>query len=234
MFVLATKLDLNVNDMREMLENSMKENCQKFDDLSSKLGAEVEDLTEKIRKLEEENKAQTERISRLEAESSRAAVSHGALETEVSGLKETFTSVVLGQHGARLAELEEAGQELESRLVQQKTENINTHGQTLARMETMERELGRKVEETAELLTAAWTKQEEENKAALGQSLAALDERLERDERRLSELNNTMETNIELTTEYQQNNDHRIKVLNDTLMRFVISVCLHQTNRLIF
>ena len=65
-FVLATKLDLNVNDMREMLENSMKENCQKFDDLSSKLGAEVEDLTEKIRKLEEENKAQTERISRLE------------------------------------------------------------------------------------------------------------------------------------------------------------------------
>ena len=125
MFVLATKLDLNVNDMREMLENSMKENCQKFDDLSSKLGTEVEDLTDKIRKLEEENKAQTERISRLEAESSRAAASHGALETKVSGLTETFTSVVLGQHGARLGDLEEAGQELESRLVQQKTENIN-------------------------------------------------------------------------------------------------------------
>ena len=84
------------------------------------------------------------------------------------------------------------------------------------------------------ILEGVGNKQEEENKAALGQSLAALDERLERDERRLSELNNTVETNIELTTEYQQNNDHRIKVLNDTLMRFVIGVCLHQTNRLIF
>ena len=72
-FVLATKLDLNVNDMRELLENSMKENCQKFDDLSSKLKAEVEDLSEKISRLEEENRAQTERICRLESESSSAA-----------------------------------------------------------------------------------------------------------------------------------------------------------------
>ena len=64
-FVLATKLDLNVNDMREMLENSMKENCKKFDDLSNKLGVEVTDLSEKITKLEEENRAQTERIRQL-------------------------------------------------------------------------------------------------------------------------------------------------------------------------
>ena len=224
-FVLATKLDLNVNDMRELLENSMKENCQKFDELSSKLKAEVEDLSEKISRLEEENKAQTERICRLESESSSAAGRHGALVSEVSALTENFSTVVLSQHGARLAELEEGQQGLESRLAELNTENINTHGQTLARVDNLERDLARRLEETGQSLSAVWTRRDEENQAALADSLAGLGERLEGEERKLAELTNTVETNIELAGEYQQNNDQRIKVLNDILMRFVMSVC---------
>ena len=222
-FVLATKLDLNVNDMREMLENSMKENCQKFDDLSSKLKVEVEDLSEKIRKLQEENKAQTERISQLETESRRASSEHNALQTEVSALSENFSLVVLTQHGTRLAELEDSQQELEARLAQSNMENINTHGQTVARMEAVERELGRKVEDTAQSLTTAWAMKDEDNRAALAESLAGLNDRLESEERRLSELSNTVETQIQLTGEYQQSNDNKIKGLNDIIMRFVLN-----------
>ena len=223
-FVLATKLDLNVNDMREMLENSMKENCKKFDDLSNKLSVEVTDLSEKITKLEEENRAQTERIRQLETESCSAATKHQALLTDLSCLNESFTSVVVTQHGARLAELEEAGQDLETRLAHHNMENINTHSQNLVRMETLERDLGRKVEDSAELLTTAWTRRDEENKAELAESLAGLTERLEEDERKLSELTNTVETNIEEAGQYQVNNDNNIKGVKEILTRFVANV----------
>ena len=220
-FVLATKLDLNVNDMRELLENSMKENCQKFDDLRSKLKVEVGDLSEKISKLEEENRAQTERISQLETESCSAAAKHQALLSDFTSLTETFSSVVVTQHGSRLAELEEGQQDLETRLAHHNKENINTHSQTLVRMENMERDLARKVEDTAEGLTTVWTRRDEDNKAALADSLAGLGERLEGDERKLSELGSTVETNIELAREYQLNNDNNIKGLNEVLIRFV-------------
>ena len=220
-FVLATKLDLNVNDMRELLENSMKENCQKFDDLSSKLKVEVGDLSEKITKLEVENQAQTERISQLETENSRAAAKHQALLSDLTSLTESFSSVVLTQHGTRLAELEEGQQDLETRLANHNRENINTHRQTLVRMENMERDLVGKVEDTAESLTTAWTRRDEDNKAALAESLAGLGERLEGEERKLSELTNTVETNIGLAREYQLSNDSNIKGLNEILIRFV-------------
>ena len=220
-FVLATKLDLNVNDMREMLENSMKENCQKFEDLNSKLKVEVEDLREKITKLEEDNRAQTERICQLETESSSAATKHTGLQAEVTSLTESFTTVVVSQHGARLAELEEGQQDLETRLAHHNMENINTHSQTVVRLETMERDLARKVEDSAESLTAAWTRQDEDNKAELAESLGGLRARLEEEERRLAELASTVETNIGLAGEYQQNNDHNIRGLNQILTRCV-------------
>ena len=221
-FVLATKLDLNVNDMRELLDNSMKENCQKFEDLTRKLKLEVDQLSEKISQLEEENRGQTERILSLETESSRARAEHHKLETEFNSLSEDYNSLVVQQYGDRLSSLEGGHQDLNSKLNNQNEVNIEKFADTVVRMESLERGLLNKIEDTEKSQTAAWKKKDEENKAEMALRLAGLTARLEEDGRRLSHLSDCMESNTIKSREYQLNNDQKLKCFNDNLMRLVI------------
>ena len=62
MFVLATKLDLNVNDMRELLETSLKDHAEKFESLANKVNDNFQSLNSEIDKLKEENRIQNEKI----------------------------------------------------------------------------------------------------------------------------------------------------------------------------
>ena len=61
-FVLATKLDINVNDMRTMLDNNTKENLEKFESVHTKQEENLETLNNKICQLEEENANQNEKL----------------------------------------------------------------------------------------------------------------------------------------------------------------------------
>ena len=50
-FVLATKLDLNVNDMRELLDGSVKETAARFEVVTTKMSDNFQSLSEQLEKL---------------------------------------------------------------------------------------------------------------------------------------------------------------------------------------
>ena len=50
-FVLATKLDLNVNDMRELLDGSVKETGARFEVVTTKMTDNFQSLTEQLERL---------------------------------------------------------------------------------------------------------------------------------------------------------------------------------------
>ena len=219
MFVLATKLDLNVNDMRELLENSMKENCQKFEELTNKLRMEVDHLSEKINELEAENRGQNERLKILETEASQAAVKHDGLQSDLTCLRDDYDRLVVEEYGARLTSREGGHHHLKENLSQQNKENIDKLGEMVLNMEDMKKKLIWTMGETGKSLEAAWREREEENKAWLAKSFAGVDGRLEEDDKRLSELTNRVEDNTNQSREYQQNNDEKITMMNDILLR---------------
>ena len=51
MFVLATKLDLNVNDMRELLDGSVKETAARFEVVTTKMSDNFQSLSEQLERL---------------------------------------------------------------------------------------------------------------------------------------------------------------------------------------
>ena len=169
-FVLATKLDLNVNDMRELLDNSMKENCQKFEELAGRLREEVGHLSEKISRLEEENRGQNERLLTLETEARLAAAKHGGLEADFTSLRDDYNSLVVEEYGARLTSLEGGQRDLYQKFSEQNKENIERFGETISRIENTEIQLVRQMEDTGKSLESAWNKKDEENKAELAES----------------------------------------------------------------
>ena len=65
-FVLATKLDLNVNDMRSLLLKHSKENSEHFEAIRNKEEENLKSLNDKIENLNKENSKQRERIDDLE------------------------------------------------------------------------------------------------------------------------------------------------------------------------
>ena len=50
-FVLATKLDLNVNDMRELLDGSVKETAARFEVVTAKMTDNFQSLSEQLERL---------------------------------------------------------------------------------------------------------------------------------------------------------------------------------------
>ena len=50
-FVLATKLDLNVNDMRELLDASVKETAARFEVVTTKITDNFQSLSEQLERL---------------------------------------------------------------------------------------------------------------------------------------------------------------------------------------
>ena len=50
-FVLATKLDLNVNDMRELLDASVKETAARFEVVTTKMTDNHQSLSEQLERL---------------------------------------------------------------------------------------------------------------------------------------------------------------------------------------
>ena len=50
-FVLATKLDLNVNDMRELLDASVKETAARFEVVTAKITDNHQSLSEQLERL---------------------------------------------------------------------------------------------------------------------------------------------------------------------------------------
>ena len=64
-FVLATKLDLNVNDMRSLLNNNAKQNMEQFEAINNKQDEDIETLNKKIDNLRKENRQQRERFTNL-------------------------------------------------------------------------------------------------------------------------------------------------------------------------
>ena len=231
-FVLATKLDLNVNDMRELLDNSMKENCQKFEELAGRLREEVGHLSEKISRLEEENRGQNERLLTLETEARLAAAKHGGLEADFTSLRDDYNSLVVEEYGARLTSLEGGQRDLYQKFSEQNKENIERFGETISRIENTEIQLVRQMEDTGKSLESAWNKKDEENKAELAERLAGVHLRLEEDERKLSQLRDTVHADSGKAGEYQRNNDQKIKILNDILMRLVLCMLFFRNFRL--
>ena len=53
-FVLATKLDLNVNDMRELLDASVKETAARFEVVTTKITDNHQSLSEQLERLRDD------------------------------------------------------------------------------------------------------------------------------------------------------------------------------------
>ena len=75
-FVLATKLDINVNDMRTMLDDNTKENMEKFETVHAKQEENLTSLNNKIHQLEEENTHQNEKFMALSNHHENTVMKH--------------------------------------------------------------------------------------------------------------------------------------------------------------
>lgn len=78
-FVLATKLDINVNEMRAMLDANTQENIQKFDTVHARQQDNLETLNVKIQQLEDENNIQNEKLFELSQHHENTLLQHQQL-----------------------------------------------------------------------------------------------------------------------------------------------------------
>ena len=83
MFVLATKLDINVNDMRSLLNNNAKQNLERFAAINNKQEEHLETLNNKVQNLKEENNKQSENIAKLTDHHENTLLQHKQLEGKV-------------------------------------------------------------------------------------------------------------------------------------------------------
>ena len=79
-FVLATKLDINVNDMRALLNNNAKQNFEHFEAINNTQEENLEILTNKIENLREDNKNQTKKIEMLTDDHENTLLMHNQLQ----------------------------------------------------------------------------------------------------------------------------------------------------------
>ena len=107
-------------------------------------------------------------------------------------------------------------------MVARTKDNNRAFEETALKMNNMEIDLMKNMEETGKSLNAVWNQKDEDNKAAVGERLAGLSERLDSEDRKLCELSETVEKGGAEAREYQENNDANIHNLNEVLIRFVV------------
>ena len=79
-FVLATKLDINVNDMRALLNNNAKQNFEHFEAINNKQEENFQILTNKIEKLREDNRNKIKKIEMLTDDHDNTLLMHNQLQ----------------------------------------------------------------------------------------------------------------------------------------------------------
>ena len=101
-FVLATKLDLNVNDMRETLESTIKEHLCKFETSNNKIDDNHQSLLKEIEDLKNENNLQNEKIIKLSQNHEIATKNFNELLSDFSKLNGNYQATVVQNHGQRI------------------------------------------------------------------------------------------------------------------------------------
>ena len=218
MFVLATKLDLNVNDMRELMESSLKDQALKFESMTNKVNDNFQTLNNEINKLKEENRIQNEKISQLSSNHEIASKDHLNLFNNFNLLNADYNKTVVEDHGTRMNKAESCVSNLEDNVARLRKEMKTQHDSSVQKMESLETDILDKMEANGKSLDSKWMKRNEDLEDKRNKSELAIHEKLDEHDSTLAKLNENVAQNNQTFLEYKDSNDGHIKEINDILL----------------
>ena len=218
-FVLATKLDLNVNDMRELLDNSLKDNSLQFESMTNKMNDNFQQLNSEIEKLKNENKHQNETIEHMKEQHRVAVNNHEKLQESFTKLSEDYQTRVVDNHGDRLKNAELNIVKLEENVGKLKKDCIDDFEKSVKKIENMEIDLLNKMEAHGKSQNSKWMKQSLDTEEKTNKSFRSVTTRLDDHDVRIINLKDEVKHNKEDFVRYQEENNNTIKNIQEALAR---------------
>ena len=217
MFVLATKLDLNVNDMRELMESSLKDQALKYEAMTNKVNENFQTLNNEIDKLKEENRLQNEKISQLSSNHEIASKDHLNLFNNFNLLNADYNKTVVEDHGTRLNKAESCLSNLEDNVSRLRKEMKTEHEQSVQKMESLETDILDKMEANGKSLDCKWLKRNDDMEEKRNKSETAIRDKLDAHQSGIEKLSEKVTQNNKTFLEYQNLNEGNIMEIKDIL-----------------
>ena len=217
-FVLATKLDLNVNDMRELMESSLKDQALKFESMTNKVNDNFQTLNNEIDKLKEENRIQNEKISQLSSNHEIASKDHLNLFNNFNLLNADYNKTVVEDHGTRLNKAESSLSNLEDNVSRLRKEMRAEHAQSVKKMESLETDILDKMEANGKSLDSKWLKRNDEMEEKRNRSETSINDKLNGHDSRIALLDEKVAQNNKTFLEYKDLNEGNIREIKDILL----------------
>ena len=221
-FVLATKLDLNVNDMRELLENSLKEQAQKFENISNKVNDNFQMLNNEIDKLKIENQQQNDKIAELTKDQENDRGNHCKLRENFDKLNVDYEETVKTDFSQRIHTAESNIAQLEDNVAKLKKDCLSDFEKSVTRMEGMEIDILNKMEANGKSLNSNWVKKNEENEEKIKKTIRTVNEKLENHDVKILNHQEQLNLSEKSFTEYQEYNDEKVERINKILIRCIL------------
>ena len=218
-FVLATKLDLNVNDMRELLDTSLKEHTIKFETITNQVNDNFQNLNNEIEKLKLENKAQNDTIAEMKENHGRAVANHDKLQADFTKLNDDYQNRVVQDHGDRVKTAETNIAKLEESLAKLKKDTIKDFENSIKKIESMEIDLLNKMEAHGKSQNTKWLKHNQETEDKMNKTIENVNVRLDDHDVRLLKLNEETHQHRADFLRYKEDNDNVINEIKDALAR---------------
>ena len=218
-FVLATKLDLNVNDMRELLENSLKEQAQKFENISNKVNDNFQMLNNEIEKLRIENKQQNDKLAQLTKDQENDRDNHCKLKENFDKINVDYEETVKIDFNHRIHTAESNLAQLEENVSKLKKDCLTDFEKSVTRMEGMEIEILNKMEASGKSLNSKWMKKNEEAEESINKTIRTVNEKLENHDVRILDHQEQLNLTVKCFNEYQEQNDEKVTNINQILIR---------------
>ena len=218
MFVLATKLDLNVNDMRELMESSLKDHALKFESMTNKVNDNFQTLNNEIDKLKEENRLQNEKISQLSSNHEIASKDHLNLFNNFNLLNADYTKTVVEDHGARLNQAESCLSNLEDNVSRLRKEMKTEHDHSVKKMESLETDILDKMEANGKSLDCKWLRRNEEMEDRRNKSESTINGKLNEHGSRITMLDEKVAQDSKTFLDYKDLNEGNIREIKDILL----------------
>lgn len=218
-FVLATKLDLNVNDMRELLDTSLKEHTIKFETITNQINDNFQNLNNEIEKLKSENQAQNDTIAEMKENHRQAVDNHDKLQADFTKLNDDYQTRVVQDHGERVKTSENNISKLEENLAKLKKDCIKDFENSIKKIESMEIDLLNKMEAHGKSQNSKWLRQNQETEEKMCKTIETVNSRLDDHDVKILKLNEETHQARADFLKYKEDNDNVINEIKDALAR---------------
>ena len=197
----------------------MKEQAQKFENISNKVNDNFQMLNNEIEKLKIENQQQNDKLAQLTKDQENDRDNHNRLKEKFERLNFDYEDTVKTDFNHRIHTAESSLAQLEENVSKLKKDCLADFEKSVTRMEGMEIDILNKMEANGKSLNSKWMKKNEESEERINKGIRTVNEKLENHDVKILNHQEQLNLSEKSFTEYQEQNDEKVANINQILIR---------------